>query len=208
MKHRVFIYTLLPLISVFNLLALEQSQAKPQSIFQPIIKEIEARLPSGLELRLPAFVPASPPEATLYSFLPNDDSNIAIDLDDDLEMEFFTVLIGNTPDCAKQENPRDCLVAAVGVTEDPLKSPTQLNSLLAEYREDITKVQFKPEIEGFYFTERDMQSVIWRQNQMAHLLLTKKCDRECISQQELIDMAKSAANEPAIVNSDASYYSF
>ena len=46
------------------------------------------------------------------------------------------------------------------------------------------------------------------QNKMAHLLLTENCDRKCISKQELIKMAKSAANGPAIVNSDSSYYSF
>ena len=207
MKQRVFIYSLLLFVSTFNLFTLKQSQAKSRSIFQPIIKDIKTRLPSGLELRLPSFIP-TPPEATLYSFLPNDNSKIAIALDDDLKMEFFTVLIANTPDCAEQKNPHDCLVAAVGVTEDPIKSPTQLNSLLAKHREDITKVKFEPDIEGFYFTERDMQSVIWRQNQMAHLLLTKKCDDECISKQELINMAKSAANEPAIVNPDSSYYSY
>ena len=208
MKYKVFIYTLLPLMFVFNLFILKQSQAKPQSIFQPIIKDIEARLPSGLELRLPTFIPTFSPDATLYSFLPDEDSKIAIALDDDLEMEFFTVLIANTPNCGEQKNPQDCLVGAVGVTEDPIKSATQLNSLLAKYREDITEVKFKPGIKGVYFTERDMQSVIWRQNKMAHLLLTEKCDNECISKQELIEMAKSAAKEPAIVNSNSSYYSY
>ena len=207
MKYKLFIYTLLPFVCILNLFCTEQSQAKPGSVFKPIIDDIKTRLPSGLELRLPTFIPASPPDATLYSFLPDDDSKIAIAIND-LKMEFFTVLIADTPDCAEQKNPQECLVGAVGVTKDPIRSQIQLNNLLAKHEGDITKVKFEPGIEGVYFTERNMQSIIWRQNKMAHLLLTEKCDDECISKQELINMAKSAANEPAIINSDSSYYSF
>ena len=207
MKYKFFVPTLLSLSFIFNLLSTRQSQAKPSSVFQPIIENIEARLSSGLKMRLPAFIPTVDRSATLYSFLPSDDIKLAIDLDD-LKMEFFTVLIGDTPDCFEQKNPQDCVVAAVGVTEDPIESQSQLNDLLADSKEDLTVVKFSQAIEGFYFTADELQLIIWRQNDMAHLLMFKECDRNCISKQQLIDMAKSASIEPAITSRDTSYYSY
>ncbi|VEP17190.1 conserved hypothetical protein [Hyella patelloides LEGE 07179] len=212
MKFRL-IYTLLPFVFAFNLFPNRQSQAKPSPIFQPIIKEIETRLPSGLEMRLPATVPTSTQDATLYSFLPDEDSKLIFEFDD-LKMEFFTVLIGDNSDCLEQKNPEDCLVAAVGVTEDPIESQAELDALLADSKEDIASDEFERGIEidrgieGFYlvYEELQLQSIIWRQGKMAHLLMSKKCpkglasrrDRECISKRQLIEMAKSAANETAI----------
>lgn len=213
MKYRPFIYTLLSFIFVSNLFYTPQSQAKPSPIFEPIIKDIKTRLPSRLKMRLPAIVPTTPQNFTLYSFLRDDDSKLVIDLDD-LKMEFFTVIIAKTPDCSEQKNPEDCLVAAVGVTKDPIKSEAELNALIADNEEDATSAEFErgievgQEIEGFYLAEADFQLIIWRQEQMTYLLITKKCINDCISKKELINMAKSTANEPAIINSDTSYYSF
>ena len=194
--------------SVFILMAISfilfytrQSQAEPSPIFKPIIENIKTRLPSGLKMRLPASVATSTPNSTLYSFVPDDDSKLTIDLDD-IEMEFFTVLIAERPNCSEQKNFEDCLVAAVGVTEDPIESQTELNALLTDNEEDITTIEFSEEIEGFYFEESELQIIVWRQNKMAHLLMSKNCsgDRDCISKQQLINMAKSAAKEPAIAS--------
>lgn len=211
MKYKFFVYTLFPLFSFFSLFFTQQSLAKPSPVFQPIIKEIETRLSSGLKMRLPAFIPTRDRDATLYSFMRDDDSKAVIDLDD-LKMEFFTVLIGNTPDCSEEKNPQDCLVAAIGVTEDPIESEEQLNALLADNESDITFVKFSQGIEGFYFVDGDLQLIIWRQDDMAHLLMSEQCvtksDRDCISKQQLIDMAKSASIEPVITSHDTSSYSF
>jgi len=209
MKYKFFVYTLFPLLFVFNLLFTRQSLAKPASIFQPVIEEIEARLSSGLKMRLPAFVPTFDRDSTLYPFLSSDDSKLVMNLDE-LKLEFFTVLIGDTPDCSEQKNPQDCLIAAVGVTEDPIKSKAQLNNLLADNESDITQVKFSQEIEGYYFVNK-LQFIIWRQDDMAYLLMSKmpkKCGSDCISKQQLIDMAKSASQEPAITSQDTSYYLF
>lgn len=212
MKFRL-ISTLLPFVFAFNLFSNRQSQANPSPIFQPIIKEIETRLPSGLEMRLPAAVPTSTQDATLYSFLPNEDSELIFEFND-LKVEFFTVLIGNTSDCLEQKNSEDCLVAAVGVAEDPIESQSELDALLADSEEDIATGKFERGIEidrgieGFYVIDGELQSIIWRQEKMAHLLVSKKCGRDCISKQQLIDMAESATEEPAITSQDTSYYSF
>ena len=185
----------------FILFYTRQSQAETSPIFEPIIENIKTRLPSGLKMRLPASVATSTPNSTLYSFVPDDDSKLTIDLDD-IEMEFFTVLIAERPNCSEQKNFEDCLVAAVGVTEDPIESQTELNALLTDNEEDITTIEFSEEIEGFYFEESELQIIVWRQNKMAHLLMSKNCsgDRDCISKQQLIDMAQSAAKEPAIAS--------
>ena len=201
MKYKLFINTLIPFVVVFNLFYTRQSQAEPSPIFEPIMGNIKTRLPSGLKMRLPASVATSTPNSTLYSFLPDDDSKLRIDLDD-IKMYFFTVLIADSPNCSEQKNIEDCLVAAVGVTEDPIESQAELNALLTDNEEDITTIEFSEEIEGFYFEESELQIIVWRQNKMAHLLMSKKCpsDRDCISKQQLTDMAQSAAKEPAIAS--------
>ena len=202
MKDRL-IYPLLSLLLVFNFFPTQQSQAKPSPIFQPIIKDLKTRLPSGLKMRLPAAVPTSTRDATLYSFLPDEDSKLVFEFDE-LKMEFFTVLIGNSSDCSEQKNLEDCLVAAVGVTEDPIESQAELDALLIDREEDIASGEFErgidvgKGIEGFYLVDGQLQSIIWRQEKMAHMLMSKKCDRECMSKQQLIKMAKSAANETTI----------
>ena len=43
---------------------------------------------------------------------------------------------------------------------------------------------------------------------VVHLFITEKCSDDCVSKQELIDMARSAANEPAITSSNSGYYLF
>ncbi|MEM8723082.1 MAG: hypothetical protein AAGE84_27990 [Cyanobacteria bacterium P01_G01_bin.39] len=212
MKFRL-IYTLLPFVFALNVFPNRQSQAKPSPIFQPIIKDIETRLPSGLEMRLPAAVPTSTQNTTLYSFLPDEDSELILEFED-LKMDFFTVLIGDSSDCLEQKNSEDCLVAAVGVTEDPIESQSELDALLANSEEDIAKGKFERgieidrEIEGFFLVDGEVQSIMWRQGKMAHLLMSKKCvtkssrkvDRDCISKQQLINMAKSASQEPVITS--------
>ena len=208
MKDRL-IYPLLSLLLVFNLFPTQQSQAKPSPIFQPIIEDLKTRLPSGLKMRLPATIPTSTKDATLYSFLPDEDSKLVFEFDE-LKMEFFTVLIGDSSDCSEQKNPEDCLVAAVGVTEDPIESPAELDALLVDREEDIASGEFErgievsQGIEGFYLVDGKLQSIIWRQGRMAHLLMSKKCDRECISKQQLIEMAQSAANETTIIHQNVS----
>ncbi|MEO1341606.1 MAG: hypothetical protein AAFV28_10805 [Cyanobacteria bacterium J06635_13] len=197
MKYRVFFNTLIPFVIVVNLFQTRQSQAEPSPIFEPIIENIKTRLPSGLKMRLPASV-LSTQDSILYSFLPNDDRMLAVDLED-IEVEFFTVLIA---DCSEQKNLEDCLVAAVGVSEDPIKSQAELDKLLANHEGNFSTIEFGKEISGFYFEQPQLQAIVWRQKQMAHLLVSRRCpsDRNCISKQQLIKMAKSAAEEPAITS--------
>lgn len=111
--------------------------------------------------------------------------------------------IADRPDCSEQKNLEDCLVAAVGVTEDPIESQAELDDLLAKHEGDFTTIEFDREIEGFHFEKSQLQAIVWRQNKMAHLLVSRRCpsDRDCISKQQLIDMAKSAVEEPAITSS-------
>lgn len=200
MKYRVFLNTLIPFVIVVNIFQTRQSQAEPSPIFEPIIENIKTRLPSGLKMRLPASV-LSERDSTLYSFLSDDDRGLMMNLKN-IEMDFFTVLIADLPNCLEQKKVQDCIVAAVGVTEDPIESQAELNNLLANNEGDFTTIKFGEEIEGFYFEKSEWQIIVWRQNKMAHLLMSKKCsgDRDCISKPQLIDMAESAAQEPAITN--------
>ena len=157
-------------------------------------------------MRLPASIPTIKGDSTLFSFLPDEDTKIEIKFNE-LKMEFFTVFITNASDCSEQKNTEDCIVAAVGVAEDPIESPAELNILLSDSKEgEITTVELREKIPGYYFEDGELQIVIWRQEKMAHLIMSKKCDRDCMSKKQLIDMAESAASETTVANQNISYF--
>lgn len=206
MKHHLVFLSSLAIFLSVNSSTTEQSQAKPAKVFQPIINEITETIPSDLEMRLPTSIPAVN-KNSIYASVAQSDRQINVSLGD-LDLDFFTVTITNTPNCEQQENFLDCLVAVVGVAKDPIESQAQLDELVADNKDKIVQTELATGVSSFYFTEADWQSIIWRQDNMAHLLIAQECSDRCISQQELIDMAKSAVNEPAILSSDTSYYSF
>ena len=202
MKYQLLFWTLVAISLGIDSYQPRQSQAKPAPIFQPIIEEIRDRLPTDFKMRLPASLPSVAEDLTLYAFIPDDDLDL-ISMDD---RDVFTVLISETPDCVERENPLDCTVGIIGVTESISESDIQADDLPSD-SVDVTPIKLGKEVKGFYFVQdRDSQLVVWKQDKLVHLFIAEKCSDNCVSKQELIDLARSAANEPAITSSNSGYY--
>ena len=117
-------------------------------------------------------------------------------------------LVSETSDCAYEDNPLDCTVGIIGVTESISEADIQADDLPSD-SVDVTRINLGKEAQGFYFVQdEDSQFVVWKQDELVHLFITEKCSDDCVSKQELIDMARSAANESAITSSNSGYYLF
>lgn len=204
MKYQLLFWTLVVVSLGIDSYQPHKSQAKPAPIFQPIIEEIRDRIPADFKMRLPASLPSVAEDLELYAFIPDDDLDL-ISLGEG-EQNIFTVLVADADDCEDKDDPLDCTVGIIGVTEITSESDLQVSDLPSD-SVDITRIKLSQDAKGFYFVQdEDYQFVVWKQDRLAHLLIAKKCSDDCASKQELIDMAKSAANEPAITSSNSSYY--
>lgn len=205
MKYQMLFWTLIAISLGFDLFGEHQSQAKPAPIFQPIIEEIRTRIPSNFQMRLPAFIPDDFEDLTLSAFIPDDELDV-------ISIEFgnhdvFSVIVSSTDDCAEEDNPLDCTVGIISVSETNSESKLQIEDLPQDIA-DITPVELNEYAQGFYFIQdEDYQFVVWKQDELAYLFITRKCNDECVSKHQLIDMAQSAADEPPITRADSSFYS-
>ena len=206
MKYQLLFWTLVVVSLGIDSYQPHQSQAKPAPIFQPIVEEIRDRIPSDFKMRLPASLPSVAEDLELYAFIPDDDLDV-ISLGDS-DREVFTVLVSETSDCAYEDDPLDCTVGIIGVTESISKTDIQADDLPSD-SVDVTRINLGKEAQGFYFVQdEDSQFVVWKQDELVHLFIAAKCSDDCVSKQELINMARSAANEPAITSSNSGYYLF
>ena len=204
MKYQLLFWILVAINLGIDSFTDRQSQAQPAPIFRPIIQEIRDRMPADFKMRLPASLPSVAEDLELYAFIPDDDLDL-ISLGEG-EQNIFTVLVADTDDCEDKDDPLDCTVGIIGVTEITSESDLQVNDLPSD-SVDVTSINLDQEATGFYFVyDEDYQFVVWKQDELAYVFITKKCRDDCVSKQELIDMAKSAAHEPAITSANSSYY--
>ncbi|GAB4540652.1 MAG: hypothetical protein Tsb0014_32030 [Pleurocapsa sp.] len=196
MKYQLLFWSLVAIIVGIETLNQERSQAEPASIFQPIIRDIKTLLPENVEMRLPAFLPTLPEEITLYSFVLQDKEKLN-------QKKSLMVLISDTPDCKNQKDPFSCAVGGMAVANAPWKPDKFLQDA-----EDVTPIVLGNNLEGFYFVHQDSRCVIWQQNQLIYQIITPQESSEYVSKQQLIEIAKSAANEPAITKSDWADYQY
>ena len=206
MKYQLLFWTLFGISFGIDFFDNRLSHSTPAPVFEPILTEIRDRLPNNLKLRLPAEVTPTVEETILYSFIPDDDLDL-ISMGDPT-LNAFMVMISEFPDCVDQKNPLDCSIGLVGVSETSSDRDLTVADL-PEDLEDLTSVKFGKDAKGFYFVQHEIyQLVIWKQDALAHLLIAETCDDGCVTKTELIEMAHSAANEPAITSSDNSIYDY
>lgn len=206
MKYQLLFWSLIGISLGFDLFGDRTSYSYPAPVFQSIVEEIKTRIPSNLKIRLPGHISPVPEDITLYSFIPDDDFDFISLGEKDLDT--FIVLVSETPDCEQENNPLDCTVGIIGVSETSSLENLEIDDLPDDIA-DLTPVKLNKHAQGFYFVQdEDYQIVVWKQDRLAHLLIAESCDDDCVLKQDLIEMATSAANEPAITSSDTSYYSF
>ena len=107
MKYQLLLWSLIAIIFGLESLDRHSTQAKPASIFHPIIEDIRTHIPSSLQIRLPAVLPTLAEDTTLYSFVPEGDLNMISMGKEDLDT--FMVLVSKIPHCQTQENVEACL---------------------------------------------------------------------------------------------------
>ena len=119
MKYQLIFWTLFGISLGIDFWGDRQSHSAPAPVFRPIIQEIRTRIPSNLQLRLPTNLPPLSEDVTLYSFILDDDFDLISLGSEDLNT--FMVLVSDIPNCQQQDNPLDCTVGIIGVSETTSK---------------------------------------------------------------------------------------
>ncbi len=168
-----------------GLIAPSKSGAEPALIFSPLIDDIRSQLPPGLKIRLPSSLPSPPPNVKLFPYILSDN-------------KVFGINLAVTPDCASSKNPSSCTVGGIGVFTLAGRSriwPPKGNS--------VTPVDLGNGIRGFYLTRgkgnHTNQYVFWQQDGLEYILGAVGPTKD-VSQEQLIDTAISAVNEPPITS--------
>ena len=186
----------LAVVGVGLLTKMQSTPADPAPIFQPILSDIRKQLPQGTEIRLPSTLPTFNRSllSKAYSNFPVD-GNIYpyVDSND----EAITVNVGVTPNCASSTRPDRCTIGSIGVFK------SRVPKFWPPKGENITPVDLGNGISGFYFTRgtghNTLRYVFWKQDGLTYGLVAIAFG---ISQQQIIDTAISAANEPPITSAN------
>ncbi|MGL5059870.1 MAG: hypothetical protein ACRC62_07780 [Microcoleus sp.] len=158
------------------LVGLESAIAQPAPVFRPLIDDIRRQLPSGLKMRLPASMPASP--IRLYPFIESDG-------------KVFKINIGIKPDCAASANSNSCTVGVLAVFA-PANStnwPPQGN--------EISSINLNRGIRGYYLAKNGGRTIVWEQEGLRYAVAVAA---SAVSQQQLLDLVNSMITQPAIAS--------
>ncbi|MUG93391.1 hypothetical protein F7734_13515 [Scytonema sp. UIC 10036] len=174
----------------------QYTPAEPAPIFTPILNDIRNQLPQGTEMRLPSTLPTLnwsliskafselPVDGKIYPYVGS-------------TKEAIEVRLALTPNCGSSPKPNECTIGGLSVfkSRKPKYWPPK--------GENITPVDLGNGIRGFYLTRgsghNTLRYVFWEQNGLQFALGTAAF---VMSQQELIDTAISAANEPPITSAN------
>ncbi|MCP6762230.1 MAG: hypothetical protein NHB32_26565 [Fischerella sp. CENA71] len=187
MKRKTILNYLIGLsILVTGLVISSKSEAEPASVFRPLIEDIRTQLPKGLKMRLPSSLPPAASKIKLYSYIASDS-------------KIFEVRLANTPDCSVSNNPSACTAGGFGVF-----TPEGTSKIWPPKGDSITPVKLGNGISGFYITRGQgnniSQYIFWKQDGLEYVLGLGGGSTRDVSQQQMIDMAISMANEPAITS--------
>lgn len=180
MKRQVLLFTVGAIMSWIGvaqgtiLLGKGRASAEPAPLFQPIVDDIRNQLPSGLKMRLPADLPAGNIE--LYPYIDSDSTS-------------FRVNLAFQPNCALPS----CTIGGFGVfTQEGSKVWPPLG-------DNITQVDLGKGIRGYYLTrgqeDNRLRYVFWEQDGLKYAV---GAGAFAITQEELVEIAKSMVEEPAI----------
>ncbi|KOP23302.1 hypothetical protein AMR41_26825 [Hapalosiphon sp. MRB220] len=187
MKRKIILNSFIGLsILVTCLVISSQSGAEPASVFRPLIDDIRTQLPQGLKMRLPSSLPPAASNIKLYPYIASDS-------------KIFEIRLANTPDCSTSNNPSACTAGGFGVF-----TPEGNSKIWPPKGDNITPVNLGNGISGFYITRGQgnniSQYVFWKQDGLEYVLGLGGGSTRDVSQQQMIDMAISMANEPAITS--------
>jgi hypothetical protein len=147
--------------------------AEPAPLFQPIIPELQSKLPSGWKLRLPAYLPTT--GVPLYAYVRSSPT-------------ITQVNIAVSPDCATSAQPASCTVGGIGVI-----SPKKKNWLPAKAK--ASPISLSQGIKGYYVIMNGGRFIFWQQEGQRYTL---GAIARGLSTEDLIEVANSAINEPPI----------
>ncbi|MBD2772367.1 hypothetical protein [Iningainema tapete] len=184
----------LTVLSVGLLTKIQYTSAQPASVFQPILSDIRNQLPKGTEIRLPSTLPTFnrsllfkafsdiPVDGNIYPYISSNN-------------EAITVNFAVSPNCASAAKPDGCSFGGIGVFKD--REP----KFWPPKGENITPVDLGNGISGYYLTRgsgyNTLRYVFWKQNGLTFALGSAAF---ALSQQQIIDTAISAVNEPPITS--------
>jgi hypothetical protein len=171
-KRLITCLTCLAILGTGLQIEMQSAIAVPAALFTPILNDIRASLPKGLQMRLPASIPAS--SIRLYPFIakPKDGS--------------FQVRIGTTPNCGTSSNSARCTVGAFVVV--PIKNSQKWPP------RGSTRLNLSRGIPGYY-TGGASQFLAWQQDGLRFAIAAPP---QIVSRQQLREIANSMINEPAI----------
>jgi hypothetical protein len=156
--------------------SLQIVNAEPAPIFRPMINQIRSQLPRGIKMRLPAAIPSP---IRLYPYIESDRNS-------------FRVNLGISPNC----NRPNCTIGAIAA----LTSNTSIEWPPRE--ENVTIVNLTNNISGYYLTKGNgagaTRFVYWEQEGQKYAI---GAIATAVSQQQIINIASSMANSPAITSS-------
>lgn len=161
----------------------QSANAAPARIFRPILREIQNQLPRGMRMRLPNFFPNPPRDIPGYrpEIIPDPQSG------------YFAIMlaISSCPPPA----PGACDMGRLYVTRP---SNSNASQWLQEAKRKGARINLKNRVVGFYISYTNptrglMREIIWEQNGMIFGVMSRS-----MSQEQVINIAKSMANEPPI----------
>lgn len=186
----------LAVLGVGLLTKMQSTPAEPAPVFQPILSDIRNQLPKGTEIRLPSTLPTFNRSLLSKAF-----SDISVDgtiypYVNSTE-EVVEVHLALTPNCASSDRSDQCTIGGIGV----FKSRTP--KFWPPKGDNLTPVDLGNGISGFYLTRgsghNTLRYVFWKQNGLEFALGSAAF---AMSQQQIIDTAISAVNEPPITSAN------
>jgi len=188
---RISILSLIANLTILGIGAFIKPQpanAEPAPIFRPLIRDIQAQLPRGMVMRLPASIPyrSLPPadsNNTLYPYLSSRGGELSI------QLYYF-------PECRANS----CFAGSFSVSNLDTHR-VELEKQAKWPCANAASVNIKPGIKGIYTnircggTGEGSQTIFWKQN---GLTFSAQLRAAANIKQELLEIATSMANEPPI----------
>ena len=158
------------------------AMAEPATIFRPLLRDIQAQLPRGMVMRLPAVIP-NPPSG-IPGYRP-----IIIPSNDREEGYFAIVLV--TSNCPETRLVAVCDTGRIFVE----RGNSNTNQRLRENQQQGSSISLKTGVRGFYRSyiqpsRGKMHEIIWEQDGMIFGVMSRS-----MSQEQVINVAISMANE-------------
>ncbi len=158
------------------------AMAEPASIFRPLIRDIQAQLPRGMVMRLPAVIPNPPSGIPGYrpTIIPSNDR----------EGGYFAIVLV-TSNCPETRLVAVCDTGRIFVE----RRNSNTNQRLRENQQQGSSISLKTGVRGFYRSyiqpsRGKMHEIIWEQDGMIFGVMSRS-----MSQEQVINVAISMANE-------------